>query len=766
VNNLSKAFALSVVIALTGCAEDDPQQFLKEGYFLVEKGDLKSARVQFKSALQMNPKLADAYYGLALLDEKEKDFQAMRRNLLEVIGLNSVHVEAHVKLGFLLINQLGKAKEHSAIALKYDSDNNDVVLLDARIYYEEGKYKDAQQRIERVLEKDPSHVEAIWLKATMLLAKKDNDLAEVVIDQGIERNPGNIELGTLKVKLHKTQKKFDEVINDYEVLTASHPDNKALRLELVNVLILYGEPKQVEVAINKVIEKYPEDIGLKLAFIKYLQVKGYGKRIEGQLNEFISVSPVELKLKFRLVQLYLSERRYTEARTLLLNMISIDPEGKDGLDAKVQLAEIAWAEKDKSKADKLVDEVLVSDVGNTLALMFRAKLKLSKKDADGAISDLRIVLRDQFEVGKAMVMMAEAHKIKGELEVAESFWRKALVEKPDNVSAIMPLSAMLLKRGDNARAEELLIKAIKSSPSNLVVRELLIRFRVSKKDWIGAKEAADDLGKQPKGLLIANTLKAMLAEKQEHYDEAIQIYTNVFEKKPNSKTVLASLARVYASASRSADYLVFIKGFVSKYPDNVGVHNELGRIYAQGKKWDKAEAVLQQVLEKEVFSLEAYRLMVGVLEHQGKSEEVVNLLRNASLKRPDQPMLMNELAKYLTRKQQREEAIIVYEKILKKYPDLSEAANNLADLLLSTHTDQVRLSQALELTMRFKGTDNPYYLDTYGWALFKNGDVKNAITVLNKSVAILPGNIVFNNHLQEALKQAKGKNEVLFDEAK
>ena len=761
-NNLSRALVLCAAIALIGCAEDDPQQFIEEGKVLFEKDDLKSARVQFKNALQINPKLAEAYYGLALIEEKKLDWQAMKANLQEVIVLDPNHLNARVKLGFLLINQLDKAKEHAAIALKLDSDNKDVILLDSRIYYEEGEYKAALQRADRVLEKDSSNPEAIWLKATILMTEEHDDQAEAVIDQGMEKNPGNIELGTLKVKLHKAQKKFDEVIKDYEVLVASHPDNKELRLEMINILIRYGKHEQVEVAIHKAIETYPEDTGLKLGFIDYLEIGGDAKRVEAQLKDFISASPAELKLKDRLAQLYLAQKRYPEAKTLLQDMLSADPEGKEGLNAKVQLAEIALTEKDKDRAKKLLGEVFVVDAGNTRALVFRAMLRLNERDADGAISDLRIVLRDQPDAGRAMVMMAQAHQLKGEPEVAESYLRKALEVRPDDISAIMPLSAALLKRGDYARAEELLTKAIKAIPDNLVVRELLVRLRVSKKDWVGAEAAAENIQKQPKGVLIGRTLKAMLAKKQGHFEEAIRIYTNILEKEPKAKDVLASLGMVYEEAGRRADYLVFLKDFVKKYPSDISAYNELGRIYALEKQWGKAETTLQQALQIDTFSLATYQLMAGVLEQQGKSDGVVNLYRNGLVKRPDQPMLMLELAKYLVGKQQKEDAIAVYENLLKKYPDFAEAANNLADLLLSARTGSADLRRALTLTERFKDTNNPYFLDTYGWALFKNGDVDNALTALEKSAAALPDNIAVKNHVQEVLEQAKRKNDVKF----
>ena len=750
-NKLPKALALSVAIALTGCAEDDPQQFIAEGNALFEKGGLKEAGVQFKNALQINPELSEAYYGLAKLSEKESDWVGMHRNLQEVVRLDPNNLDARVKLGTLLIEQLEKAKEQVSSALKLDPENNGAILLDGMIQYKEEHYKEAMQQVDRVLAKESMNTKAIWLKASILLHEKQNAEAFALINRGLEREPGNLRLGMLKVQIHKTEKKFDEVIKDYEVLIAANPDDKGLYLAMANNLDRFDKPKRVEMILRQAMEKFPEDIDLKEALLDYMKLRRNFKLMESQLKDFISTQPEELQFKERLVDLYREQKRNDEAKTLLHEIITAEPEGESGADAKIQLAEMALAAKDKQTAENLINEVLTIDSGNPRGLLFRAGFKLERKDADGVVSDLRIVLRDQPESTQAMVVMALAYLQKGESEVAESFLRKALNIKPDDMSAIMPLSTVLLKRGDYTRAEELFTKAIAAKPNNLVVREFLVKLRVSQKDWKGAEAAVYELEKKPKGVLVARMLKGMLAEQQKQWDKAIQIYSDILTKQANANRVLNLLAKAYEQAGRGADYRSFLEGFVVQHPGNAGALNELGRIYGLERQWSKAESILQQALQIESVRLVSYKLMAGVLEQQGKDERVVDLYQSGLVKMPGHPLLMLELAKYYARTQQLDKAINTYETLLLKQPKFAEATNNLADLLLNNSTKPEDLNRALILTEQFKDMSNPYFLDSYGWALFRTGDMEKALAVLTKVVKMLPNNSITYYHLGEVL---------------
>jgi tetratricopeptide (TPR) repeat protein len=53
----------------------------------------------------------------------------------------------------------------------------------------------------------------------------------------------------------------------------------------------------------------------------------------------------------------------------------------------------------------------------------------------------------------------------------------------------------------------------------------------------------------------------------------------------------------------------------------------------------------------------------------------------------------------------------------------------------------------VQLTEKFKDSDQNFYKDTYAWALIKQGSVNEGIRILNQIIAISPDVPVFRYHL-------------------
>ena len=757
-NNLSRTLVLCSALILTACAEDDPQQFIEEGKALFEKGEEEGARVQFKNALQVNPRLAEAYYGLAMLDKKAKDWHAMRKNLIETVALDPGHLDAHVGLGHLLFDQMDKAKEHSSIALKINPDYAGAILLDASIKYHEGDKGEARKQVDQVLAKDPGSPDAIRLLVTMLSDDKHLEEALLVLDRGIQAHPDDLDLYLLKIRKLTDLKRDDEVNREYANLVKKFPEDNALRRTQIEFLVRSGRDELVEKALREAILNAPADLNYKLALIGHV---GHidNNRVELLLKEYIKEFPGEMRFKFRLAGFYLRKQDTVASQAIYKDILDADPRGKDGFAAKIRLAEIAVEQKEKVLAERLVGEVLSADGSNSDALLIRAKMRLDRREADKAISDLRIVLRDRPNSDQAMLMMARASVLNKEPEVAEQYWKKAVEANPRNLKAVVPLVLALLKRGDDVRAEELVVGSIKVNPGNTALVEVLVKLRVEKKDWAGAESAINDLELLPNGDLSAKMLTAMIAENQGRQIDAIQVYKGILNKQPNSNRALNAIARSYAKLGRNAEFISYMQNFIKESPGSIFGYSILGQAYATDNNWNDANKVLQKVLDLEPKTVSAYRLLSSVLIRQGKVGEVAELYNRGLAVLPGNQILLMELARHYELLKENDKAISIYERVVAKYPGNEEASNNLAYLLVSYAANSAKIKQALALVERHKNSNSPFFQDTYGWVLFKVGDAEKAIIVLKKAVATIPNNAVFRYHLGEAYYAQNNYNE-------
>jgi cellulose synthase operon protein C len=94
-----------------------------------------------------------------------------------------------------------------------------------------------------------------------------------------------------------------------------------------------------------------------------------------------------------------------------------------------------------------------------------------------------------------------------------------------------------------------------------------------------------------------------------------------------------------------------------------------------------------------------------------------------------------------------EDAIAIYEQLLKEQPNSEVLANNLASLLSDHRTDKASLSRAYELAQRFRRSEVPQFKDTLGWASFKVGKLDEAARLLKDASEKMPEMPVFRYHL-------------------
>jgi Flp pilus assembly protein TadD len=86
-----------------------------------------------------------------------------------------------------------------------------------------------------------------------------------------------------------------------------------------------------------------------------------------------------------------------------------------------------------------------------------------------------------------------------------------------------------------------------------------------------------------------------------------------------------------------------------------------------------------------------------------------------------------------------EDAIRVYEEVLRAGARNDFIVSNLAVLLLDVRRDKASHARALELASGFaNGASHPVNLAVLGWAYYRNGDYANATRFLERAVAAGP----------------------------
>jgi tetratricopeptide (TPR) repeat protein len=109
-------------MAACGGPEVKKVKFFNKGKVLYEKADYVKARLEFKNAAQIDPKYADAYRMLGLIDLKEGNFRGAYGLFSKAVELNPADLDAQYQIGKLLLGagQPDKAMEKAELILKKD----------------------------------------------------------------------------------------------------------------------------------------------------------------------------------------------------------------------------------------------------------------------------------------------------------------------------------------------------------------------------------------------------------------------------------------------------------------------------------------------------------------------------------------------------------------------------------------------------------------------------------------------------------------------
>src|SRR4030066_502257 len=93
---------LLAVLLISGCggAESRKAKYLTKGKAYIEEKNFDKAKIEIRNALQIDPKFAEGYYLMGLVEEKRKNMQAAFGNYSKALELDPAHVDAKAKLGF------------------------------------------------------------------------------------------------------------------------------------------------------------------------------------------------------------------------------------------------------------------------------------------------------------------------------------------------------------------------------------------------------------------------------------------------------------------------------------------------------------------------------------------------------------------------------------------------------------------------------------------------------------------------------------------
>lgn len=183
------------------------------------------------------------------------------------------------------------------------------------------------------------------------------------------------------------------------------------------------------------------------------------------------------------------------------------------------------------------------------------------------------------------------------------------------------------------------------------------------------------------------------------------VYKKILEVSPNNPHALNNLGYLYAEYGVNTQVAQDLcQKAVDMAPENPGFHDSLGWAAFKNRDFKKAEEELKKSLAMRMNVYDPHYHLATVYYATGELEKAAEN----------------------------------YEQAIKIRPDSAEALNNLAYLLTEQNRDIPKALTMAEAAVKLEPT-NASYLDTLGWAYYRNGESEKALGHLLKAAQLVPG---------------------------
>jgi len=739
-------------LAVSGCggAQARLSKHMAKGQAYLAAENYEKARVEFQNALQIAPKNAEARYDMGVVAEKLGNPREAAQFYQGAIDANPDYIDARTKLArlYLFAGVPDRASDLIGPALVKHPDDPSLLTVRAAIRSEQKDAAGALADAERAVQLAPTNEDAISVLAGVYKSQGDTAKSQALLEQSIEKLPGSVDLRLVLAQVYAQEGQTANTEAQLLKIIELKPKDKADRLRLAQFYAQSNQTDAAERTLRQAVKDLPTERDLKISLVTFLAARRSRDVAEAELKAMIQAAPADHELQFALAAFYQDGKEPAKAEAIYRQVIATEKLNAPGLSARDRLAGLRLQANDDKGALALANEVLAASPRDDDALMIRGDIALKNQDPRAAIADLRAVLRDQPNAVGALRSLARAHLANGEPAVAEETMRHAVEANPGNPTLQLDFAELLVQMGKPEQAKSIIAELVRQKPDDVTALDVQFRIAVAGKDWATAKSAADAIVAQRPTMAVGYLYQGIVAEGDKHLDDALRLYSRAAELQPEVAEPLASVVRVLVSQNRLPDAIKRLDEVSEKYPAASFALTLKGEVLGRAGKMADAKSAYQQAILRTPKWWAPYRGLAQ-LELADKEDQavVIGTLQKGIAAAERTVELRVQLASLYEQSGKYEDAMREYEDVLRTDPQFEVAANNLAMLLATYHKDPASLDRAKQLSARFANSNNPSYLDTYGWVLFKQGDANASVPVLTQVVAKAPDAPVARYHL-------------------
>jgi pentatricopeptide repeat protein len=751
-----RLLAVLPVALVAGCGspEQNAQKYYESGMALIEKKDDLGARLELLTAVKYKSDKVEVWRALAGVDERTKS-SSVFLDLRRIVELDPKDLDARLKLARIMVS--GGAADAALKVLdaaNEDKPNAALHALRAIILLKGNDAASAVREAQQAFDIDPKNVDAVSLLASKKLADGDADGALRLLDSLTVDPNDETRISLQKMQAYARKGDLAKAESLLRKVISLNPKEASFQAQLIQFLVAQRRFDEAEKEFRARSSANPTDSKSGLDLVRFLNLAKGPEVARAELDNRIKAGGDVFDYQIALAELNIAQSKIAEATQSLQALAGTASTPERKLAAQLKLAEMYVSKANIPAAEPLIAEIIGKDRRNAGALRLRAAISIDKGQVDSAVSDLREALNDQPKSPDLLMMLAAAYERGGKNELADRQYADALKASNSNADVALRYVAFLQRRGDASHAEDVLIDVSGRYPTNLQLQSSLAQLRLSRQDWTGALSVANTIGKLSDGRAISDQIRAAALAGQNKIDESIVALEDAHQAAPDAVQPVVSLVSAYVKQGKADKAVALLQDMNKKYPTNPQVLVLLGQArLAQNKDADALQNFKDAIAQQPKDQI-GYGALSDLYIRQKNFDAAENVLQAGLKELPANVGFRLSSAGIQIQRGNYDAAISQYEAILKDQPNSAVAVNNLVSLLLDYRSDKESLDRAFSLADLLKNASVPQFQDTWGWAQYRRGDYKGAITTLEAAAAKLPDLAALHYHLGMSYKAA------------
>lgn len=466
------------------------------------------------------------------------------------------------------------------------------------------------------------------------------------------------------------------------------------------------------------------------------------------------MASADANLRAMLSRLYMATSAYDKAIPVLTDLVKQEPGWQDGptllaeaYSAAGRAADgITWLEESAPDNPQLYG-TLADFYGRNrrfsdAAMAYEQALKVSPRSVDyrkglaemllntGDRTDAvraRDVLREAVTMRgtdeRALYLLSEAERVTGDSQAAEFAARRLVSQNARNPQGFAALAEALEDQRHYQQVVDALAPAVGT-------------FRTGNNSAFALRLLLPHLG--------------FAYQELGQFDKAISTFEDARKVSPTDQAFLGYLIQAHIGAKNFGAAAELAHAARANAPEDLRLARLESMALRRAGKVDQGLAILEAFARRADSEANAHIALAQAYADANRGAQAIRTLQQAQAKFPEATGISFELGTVLDKQKKFSESEAVFRQLIAREPQNAPALNYLGYMLAERGE---RLGESVEFIKRALAIepDNGSYLDSIGWAYFKDGKLQLALENLQKAAEQLHGNSVIQDHYGEVL---------------